>query len=144
MFICNHCPYVKHILDKVVEVAQAYQAKGVKVVAISSNDIEAYPQDSPEAMKQLAAEKNFSFPYLYDETQQGAKSYGAAYILEFLILDDKKKIVYHGRFDASSPGKSAAVAGEDLIAALDAVLMHLPLPQPQQPSIGCNIKWKER
>jgi peroxiredoxin len=142
MFICNHCPYVKHILDKVVEVAKEYQTKGVKVIAISSNDVETYPQDSPEAMKELAAVKDFSFPYLYDANQQVAKSYAAACTPEFYILNGEKRIVYHGRFDPSSPGKPVAVTGEDLIAALDAVLNHLPVPQPQHPSMGCNIKWK--
>ncbi len=142
MFICNHCPYVKHIMGAVLQVVYKYQARGVKFVAISSNDIVAYPQDDPAAMKQYAAEKAFTFPYLYDESQQVARAYGASCTPEFYVFGKDIACAYHGRFDDSSPDKAVPVTGQDLSAALDAVLENKPAPIPQHPSMGCNIKWK--
>lgn len=140
MFICNHCPYVKHMIKPLVAFVKKYQKQGVSFIAISSNDIETYPQDNPEAMKQLAHDMEFSFPYLYDQTQAVAKAYDAACTPEFYVLD-KECLVYHGRFDGSSPGNDVAVTGEDLQAAIDAILAGKPVPEPQHPSMGCNIKW---
>ncbi|HVV68539.1 MAG TPA: thioredoxin family protein [Gammaproteobacteria bacterium] len=142
MFACNHCPYVQHILSKLIAVANTYQNKGVSFIAISSNDVKEYPQDSPSKMQQLAIENHFTFPYLYDESQQVAKDYGATCTPEFYIFEANLQCVYHGRFDESSPGKSVAVTGQDLCQALDAILAGKSIPEPQHPSMGCNIKWK--
>lgn len=143
MFICNHCPYVQHILPKLVSVVKTYQNKDVSFIAISSNDAKEYPQDNPSKMQQIAKENNFTFPYLYDESQQVAKDYGALCTPEFYAFDANLRSVYHGRFDESSPGKSIAVTGQDLCQALDAILAGKPIPEPQHPSMGCNIKWKK-
>lgn len=141
MFICNHCPYVKHVERELAQLAKEYQAKNVAFVAISSNDVNDYPQDAPEQMKLRAAELGYSFPYLYDESQEVAKTYQAECTPEFYVFDAELACVYHGRFDESSPGKGEA-SGSDLRAALDAVLAGEPPLDPQYPSMGCNIKWK--
>ena len=141
-FICNHCPFVKHVIDAFVEKAREYQKKGVKVVAISSNDIEGFPEDDPEHMKQFANERGFTFPYLYDEDQSVARSYHAACTPDFFLFDKAHKLVYRGQFDGARPGNDEPVTGEDLTAAVDAVVAGKPAPSPQKPSMGCNIKWK--
>jgi len=143
MFICNHCPYVVHLNEKIVEVANTYLQKGVKFIAISSNDVENYPQDSPEKMKELAARLNYPFPYLYDESQEVAKAYDAACTPDFYIFDKALKLAYRGRFDASSPGKNVELTGADLSNALDALLEDNAISTEQKPSMGCNIKWKK-
>lgn len=139
MFICNHCPYVLHIEDELVKVANKYIARGIGFIAISSNDVEKYPQDSPEKM----AEKDYPFPYLYDEDQQVAKAYKAACTPDLFVFDENRKLVYRGQFDDSRPKKDIPVTGNDLRKALDAVLTGKTIPEKDQiPSIGCNIKWK--
>lgn len=142
MFICNHCPYVIHIQDKLVQVARTYQSKGINFVAISANNAETYPQDGPEAMQQHAKQHSFTFPYLYDETQSVAKAYQAACTPDFYVFDEDLQCVYRGRFDGATPGNSVKVTGEDLTNALDAILSGIPVNQEQHHSLGCNIKWK--
>lgn len=142
MFICNHCPYVIHIVDKLSEVVNEYQEKGISFVAISSNDVENYPQDSPGKMKEFAAVHNFTFPYLYDETQEVAKAYKAECTPDIFVYDKDLTLVYRGQFDDSRPSKDTPVTGKDLKAALDAILEGKPVDENQIPSVGCNIKWK--
>lgn len=142
MFICNHCPYVVHIREKLVEIANDYQNQGVAFIAISSNDVVNYPQDAPDKMKELAEEMAFPFPYLYDESQEVAKAYRAACTPDFSVFDADMKCVYRGRLDDSSPGNGNALTGADLKACLDAVLSGNPVSEEQYPSMGCNIKWK--
>ena len=142
MFICNHCPYVVHIKDKLVAIANEYSKKGVAIVAISANDVEAYPDDSPEQMRNMALAHHFAFPYLYDETQNVAKEYRAACTPDFFLFDDKRRLVYRGQFDDSRPGNSVPVSGTDLRQAIEALLQGRPISAEQKPSIGCNIKWK--
>ncbi len=143
MFICNHCPYVLHVNPEIVRVAKDYQEKGVGFVGISSNDVEAYPDDSPEKMKVLAREVGYPFPYLYDETQEVARAYDAACTPDFYVFDGELKLVYRGRLDGARPKNDAPLDGADLRAALDAVLEGRPVPEPQYPSGGCGIKWKK-
>ena len=142
LFICNHCPYVKHIRAELAELGRNYQAKGVAIVAISSNDAKNYPDDSPEKMKQEVKSAGYTFPYLYDETQAVAKAYRAACTPDIFLFDKNQKLVYRGQLDSSRPGNDVPVTGEDLRAALDAVLAGTPVSENQTPSIGCNIKWK--
>lgn len=142
MFICNHCPFVKHIQPKLVEIAAAYKTKGVSFIAINSNDVTSYPDDSPENMRIEAKAKNYSFPYLFDETQTIAKAYQAACTPDFYIFDKAMRCVYRGRFDDSAPGNNNPVTGTDLSNALDALLANKPVSNEQKPSVGCNIKWK--
>ncbi|HLD17173.1 MAG TPA: thioredoxin family protein [Coxiellaceae bacterium] len=144
VFMCNHCPYVKHIQKKLVAVAHHYQHKGISFIAISSNDVDHYPDDSPEKMKEEAQRFGYPFPYLYDETQQIAHAYHAACTPDFYVFDKALKCVYRGRFDNSSPGKSTPITGHDLRAALDALLAGKPIGENQLPSMGCNIKWKSQ
>ncbi|MEJ8757300.1 thioredoxin family protein [Pontibacter sp. H259] len=142
MFICNHCPYVLHVLDKVVAVAKEYQQRGVGFVAISANDAATHPQDGPEQMKELAQKYGFTFPYLYDQTQQVARTYQAVCTPEFFVFDAHKRLAYHGQFDASRPKSDEPVTGSDLINALNA-LLHGHTPDAEQvPAVGCGIKWK--
>ncbi|HUI40744.1 MAG TPA: thioredoxin family protein [Terriglobia bacterium] len=141
-FICNHCPYVKHIRPKFAELARDYQARGVGVVAISSNDAGAYPDDRPEKMAEETALAGYTFPYLYDETQEVAKAYHAACTPDFFLFDRDRRLVYRGQFDDSRPGSGRPVTGDDLSAAVDAVLAGRPVAADQRPSVGCNIKWK--
>jgi thiol-disulfide isomerase/thioredoxin len=143
MFICNHCPYVKHIQDLLVELAKRYQKKGIHFIAINSNDVENYPADSPDKMKIEALNHHYSFPYLYDATQKVAKAYQAACTPDFYIFDKQLTCVYRGRFDEATPGNSHPVTGKDLTAALDAILENKAVTQDQKPSLGCNIKWKK-
>lgn len=142
LFICNHCPYVKHIQDKLVEVANQYQAKGVQFIAINSNDVESYPDDSPENMKQVAKQLSYPFPYLFDKTQAVAKAYQAACTPDLYLFDSNLRCVYRGRFDAATPGNDVPVSGNDLCNAMDAVLAGNTVDEDQHPSVGCNIKWK--
>jgi peroxiredoxin len=143
IFMCNHCPFVKHILDGLVELIKDYQAKGAAAVGINSNDVANYPDDKPEMMAKLAKQKNFTFNYLYDETQEVAKAYHAACTPDFFLFDKARKLVYRGQMDDSRPGNGIPVTGADLRAALDAVLEGKPVPANQKPSMGCNIKWKQ-
>lgn len=141
-FICNHCPYVKHIRSRFAAVAKEYQSRGVAVVAIGSNDVESFPEDSPEKMAEEIANAGYTFPYLYDETQEVAKAYRAACTPDFFLFDRNRRLVYRGQFDDSRPNNGLPVTGADLRAALDAVLADRPVPAVQKPSVGCNIKWK--
>ena len=142
MFICNHCPYVKHVANELTCLANDFETKGVKFIAISANDVDTHPDDSPEKMTQNAAENNYPFPYLYDETQDVAKAYHAACTPDFFVFDSEMKCVYRGRLDDSSPGKDTPVTGKDLRDALNAVLNSEAVSEDQKPSMGCNIKWK--
>jgi peroxiredoxin len=141
IFMCNHCPFVKHLADKLAEVAREYQNKGIAVVAINSNNIETHPDDSPEKMRKEKELRGYTFPYLYDESQEVAKAYKAACTPDFFLFDADHKLVYRGQFDDTRPDKGTPT-GEDLIAAMDALLEEKQPPQDQKPSIGCNIKWK--
>ena len=142
MFICNHCPYVLHVNDELVRLAREYTAKGVSFIAISSNDAEEYPQDGPDEMRRHAAEVGYPFPYLYDESQEVARAYDAACTPDFYVFDGDLKLAYRGRLDGSTPGNDVPLTGEDLRAALDAVLAGDTPSENQQPSMGCNVKWK--
>ncbi|MDY6994781.1 MAG: thioredoxin family protein [Pseudomonadota bacterium] len=142
MFICNHCPYVKHVQAELVNLAQTYQPQGVAVIAISSNDAVNYPEDSPEKMREVAQAWHYPFPYLYDENQEVAKNYQAACTPDFYLFDNALKCVYRGQLDDSRPQNDIAVTGKDLRAAVDALLAGQPVHPEQKPSLGCNIKWK--
>ena len=141
-FWCNHCPYVQHIREGFSDFAREYQARGLAIVAISSNDLSTHPDDSPEMMKIEAEQHEFPFPYLYDETQEVARAFQAACTPDFFLYDGQQQLVYRGQFDASRPGNSSPVTGSDLRAAVDAVLGGRSVDGAQIPSIGCNIKWK--
>jgi peroxiredoxin len=141
-FICNHCPYVKHVRHELARLGKEYQGKGVAVVGISSNDVNTHPDDSPKMMASEKAAVGYTFPYLYDETQQVALAYKAACTPDFYVFDKDQKLVYRGQLDGSRPGNSTPVTGKDLRSALDAVLARKPVSHEQRPSIGCNIKWK--
>jgi peroxiredoxin len=143
MFICNHCPFVIHVNEEIVRTANDYHVTGFGFVAISSNDVENYPQDGPGKMHQTARLHNYPFPYLYDETQEVAKSYDAACTPDFFVFDAELRLVYRGQLDNSRPGNSIPVNGRDLREALDNILNNNPQRKNQKPSIGCNIKWKE-
>jgi peroxiredoxin len=142
MFICNHCPYVKHLRPALARLAHDYAPRGVAVVAINANDAVRYPADSPEAMRQEKEAAEYTFPYLYDETQEVAKAYGAACTPDFFLFDGDLRLVYRGQFDDSRPGNDVPVTGHDLRTAIDLVLQGEPVPAAQKPSIGCSIKWK--
>jgi peroxiredoxin len=141
-FICNHCPYVKHIRSRFAELAKEYQARGAAIVAINSNDAESYSDDRPEKMAEEIRQVGYTFPYLYDETQEVAKAYRAACTPDFYLFDRTRSLVYRGQFDDSRPGNNRPITGADLRAALDAVLAGRPVPSNQRASVGCNIKWK--
>ena len=141
-FICNHCPFVQHVAGELAALSRDLPARGVPMVAISSNDVAAYPADSPEAMAEEAARQGWAFPYLYDETQEVASAYRAACTPDFFLFDGERKLIYRGQLDASRPGNGVPVTGTDLRAAVDAVLAGQPAPSDQRPSLGCNIKWK--
>lgn len=143
MFICNHCPYVKLIKEELVRYASDYMPKGVGIVAISSNDVENYPDDSPAKMQEDAEKFGYPFPYLYDETQEAAKAYMAACTPDFFLFDEKHELVYRGQFDDARPKNGVEPTGKDLREATDKVLAGEPVPEDQVPSIGCNIKWKK-
>lgn len=143
VFMCNHCPFVVLILEEFVGFSKEYMAKGVNVIAISSNDVQGYPMDGPEHMKALAEEMDFGFPYLYDESQEVARAYEAACTPDFGIFDSSQRCVYRGQFDGARPGNDIDVTGEDMRRVLDALLAGETVPtEGQIPSLGCNIKWK--
>lgn len=142
VFMCNHCPYVKHIANQFAEFSRKYQAKGVAVIGVNANDVSTHPDDSPEKMADEVKKIGYTFPYLYDETQEVAKSYRAACTPDFFLFDKDHKLAYRGQFDGSRPGNKIAVTGQDLRMALDAVLQDQPVPAEQKASMGCNIKWR--
>ena len=142
MFICNHCPFVIHVRSKLAEVGRRLQHYGIAVVAINSNDVDNYPDDAPDKMAEEVKKAGYTFPYLHDETQQVAQAYKAACTPDFYLFDAEKKLVYRGRMDASRPGNDTPVTGQDLQAAVEALLTGSDYPEQQLPSIGCNIKWK--
>lgn len=142
MFICNHCPFVKHLQSALADFGKDYQPKGLAIVAINSNDVETHPDDGPDKMKAEALAAGYTFPYLFDESQQVATHYKAACTPDFFLFDQHQALVYRGQFDASRPGNGKPINGADLRAAVDLVLAGKPVPAEQKPSIGCNIKWK--
>jgi len=141
-FICNHCPFVKHVRGEFAKFASEYQSKGIAVIAINSNDLQIYPQDGPAGMKQEALSAGYTFPYLLDESQSIAKAYQAACTPDFYLFDQQQKLVYRGQFDSSRPGNGHPVTGKDLRNAVDALLQGKFIGADQLPSIGCNIKWR--
>jgi peroxiredoxin len=143
MFICNHCPFVKHVNSQLVALANDYMPKDIRFIAISSNDVKNYPEDAPDKMKLVAQEQGYPFPYLYDETQAVAKAYQAACTPDFYIFDQDLTCVYRGQLDDSRPGNQVPVTGHDIRDALDRILKGEPLSPKQKPSQGCNIKWKD-
>ncbi|MBV8313789.1 MAG: thioredoxin family protein [Planctomycetaceae bacterium] len=142
IFLCNHCPYVKHVRHELAALAREYRDRGVAIVGISANDAAVYPDDSPEQMAREKADVGYVFPYLYDESQEVAKAYQAACTPDFFVFDRNRSLVYRGQMDDSRPSNGRPVTGRDLRAALDAVLAGTPIPEDQKPSMGCNIKWK--
>ncbi len=142
MFICNHCPFVKHVRQELAKLATEYKKRGISFIAINSNDVANYPEDSPERMKVFIQEIGNPFPYLYDETQKVARAYYAACTPDFFVFDGTMKCVYRGQMDDSRPGNDIPVTGSDLRLALDNLLANKPIPENQKPSMGCNIKWK--
>lgn len=142
IFMCNHCPYVKHVMGKLVALVEEYQKKGIAVIAVNSNDAQQYPDDSPDKMREIEKEYAYTFPYLIDESQQVAKDFMAACTPDFFIFDQDKKLFYRGQMDGSRPGNNVPVTGQDLRNAMDAVLNGRPVDKNQKPSMGCNIKWK--
>jgi len=142
MFMCNHCPFVKHLADALAQFGHECQGLGVAVVGISSNDVSNYPADSPEQMVHEAELRGYTFPYLYDETQEVAIAYRAACTPDFYVFDKDQKLAYRGQFDASRPGNDIPITGEDLTRAVEAIMKGQPAPEPHIPSLGCNIKWK--
>ncbi|NIR28367.1 MAG: thioredoxin family protein [Gammaproteobacteria bacterium] len=142
VFMCNHCPYVKHVREGLVAFAREYIPRGLAMVAVSANDAAKFPADSPERMAEEAKEYGYPFPYLYDETQEVARAYRAACTPDFFLFDRAHQLVYRGQFDDSRPGKGVPVTGRDVRAAADAALEGKPAPEEQTPSMGCSIKWK--
>jgi thiol-disulfide isomerase/thioredoxin len=142
MFVCNHCPFVKHVNPELVKLANDHRNKGIGFIAISSNDVINHPDDSPGLMTQVAKQLNYPFPYLYDESQETAKAFDAACTPDFFIYDKDLYLVYRGQLDESRPGNEMPLTGKDIRHALDCIVKELPVPQEQRPSIGCNIKWK--
>lgn len=142
IFMCNHCPYVKHVLPKLLEVSKNYSQKKIQFIAINSNDVKNYPADAPEKMKEMALAMHFDFPYLYDETQTIARAYQAACTPDFYLFDKNLRCAYRGRFDESTPGNQIPLSGKDLCQALDNLIAGKAISDIQLPSIGCSIKWK--
>ena len=140
MFICNHCPFVIHVLDEIISISEEY-FENISFIAISSNDIVNYPEDSPELMKKLAIDKKFKFPYLYDENQEVAKNYDAACTPDFFLYNKNKKLIYRGQLDDSRPGNNIPITGNDLRKAIVSLIDGKEIEKNQKPSIGCNIKW---
>jgi peroxiredoxin len=142
MFICNHCPYVKHALPGLVTLGMDYRESPIDIVAVSSNDADTYPDDAPAELARVAQEAGYPFPVLFDESQEVARAYGAVCTPDFFLFDSDRRLAYRGQFDGSRPGNHMPVTGEDLRAAIDAVLADAPVPGQQRPSVGCSIKWK--
>ena len=142
MFLCRHCPFVKHLDRGLSQLGHDYQDKGVGIVAIGSNDADVYPEDSPASLKEQATEQGFSFPYLYDESQDVARAYGAQCTPDFFLFDKDLRLAYRGQFDSSRPGNGVPVTGKDLRTAIDALINGQPVSADQRPSVGCSIKWK--
>lgn len=142
IFICNHCPFVHHIVEELVMIVNDYRVLGIGFMAISSNDIDQYPQDSPELMTEFAFQNRFEFPYLFDETQEVAKAFDAACTPDFFLFDNQNRLIYRGQMDDSRPGNGIPTSGSDLRNALDSLIYNRSLASPQKPSLGCNIKWK--
>ncbi|QDU95401.1 thioredoxin family protein [Lignipirellula cremea] len=142
IFMCNHCPFVIHLAPALAEFAQEYQSKGLAIVGINANDVSKHPDDSPEQMVHEVEKRGYTFPYLFDDTQEVAKAYRAACTPDFFLFDKDHKLVYRGQFDSSRPSLDIPVTGSDLRKACDAVLAGEPVPEEQMPGIGCNIKWK--
>ncbi|GGW70480.1 peroxiredoxin [Winogradskyella epiphytica] len=142
MFICNHCPYVIHVSSELAQLAKDYISKGINCIAISSNDVDNYPQDAPELMEKNAIDNDYIFPYLYDETQDVAKAYNAACTPDFFLFNDDLELVYAGQLDDSRPGNDEPVTGKDIREAMSALINKTPISSNQKPSMGCNIKWK--
>jgi peroxiredoxin len=142
VFICNHCPFVHHVIDEILMIANDYRVQGIGIIAISSNDVAKFPQDSPELMTEFAFQNKFEFPYLYDETQEVAKAYNAACTPDFFLFDNQDQLVYHGQLDDSRPGNGIPLSGNDLRGAIDGVIYNRTINPDQKPSLGCNIKWK--
>ena len=143
MFICNHCPFVVHVMDELIQIGNDYKDSGVSILAISSNSVATHPQDGPKHMATLANEKGFPFPYLYDETQDVAKAYHAACTPDFFLYDENLTCVYRGQLDDSRPGNEVPVNGKDLRSAMDCLVQGTSVTEDQKPSIGCNIKWHQ-
>ncbi|OGG03970.1 alkyl hydroperoxide reductase [Candidatus Gottesmanbacteria bacterium RBG_16_37_8] len=143
MFICRHCPYVRHVQEEIAIIGRDYRNSQLGIAAISSNDIEEYANDAPASLKEMAEELGFTFPYLYDETQEVAKKYKAACTPDFFLFDSERKLVYRGQFDDSRPGNNIPVTGKDLRGAIEAILNDSKVDPHQKPSVGCNIKWKQ-
>ncbi|SEG14157.1 thioredoxin family protein [Flavobacterium urumqiense] len=142
LFICNHCPFVHHVINEIVMIANDYRVQGIGIIAISSNDVVKFPQDTPELMTEFAFQNKFEFPYLYDDTQDVAKGYDAACTPDFFLFDNQDKLVYHGQLDDSRPGNGIPLSGNDLRGAIDSVIYNRTINLDQKPSMGCNIKWK--
>ncbi|UUW11407.1 thioredoxin family protein [Flavobacterium plurextorum] len=142
IFMCNHCPFVLHVMKEIVMIANDYRVQGLGVIAISSNDIEKHPEDSPEMMTEFAFKNKIDFPYLFDETQEIAKAYNAACTPDFYLFDSQDRLFYRGQLDDSRPGNGIPLSGSDLRSAIDALIYNRTLNAIQKPSIGCNIKWK--
>ncbi|WP_264551802.1 thioredoxin family protein [Flavobacterium sp. N2038] len=142
IFMCNHCPFVLHVITEIVMIANDYRVQGLGIVAISSNDVEKYPEDSPEMMTEFAFKNKIDFPYLFDETQEIAKAYEAACTPDFFLFDNQDRLFYRGQLDDSRPGNGIPLSGNDLRSAIDALIYNRTLSEIQKPSIGCNIKWK--
>jgi peroxiredoxin len=143
VFMCNHCPFVHHVLDEILKIANDYRVQGIGVIAISSNDAVKYPLDGPLQMTEFAFKNKMDFPYLYDESQAVAKAFDAACTPDFFVFDKNDKLIYRGQLDDSRPGNNIPLSGTDLRNAIDAVIYNRTIAAPQKPSIGCNIKWKE-
>jgi peroxiredoxin len=142
-FICNHCPFVHHVIEEVVMIANDYRVQGLGIIAVSSNDVANYPQDAPELMAEFAFENNFEFPYLYDENQAMAKNYAAACTPDFYLFDNQDSLIYRGQLDDSRPGNGIPLSGNDLRGAIDGILYNRTINPDQKPSVGCGIKWKK-
>ncbi|HXV28133.1 MAG TPA: thioredoxin family protein [bacterium] len=142
MILCRHCPYVQHVKQGVSEMAKEYQGKGIAMVAISANDSKAVPSDAPESLKEMALQADFTFPFLFDETQKVAQAYTAVATPDFFLFDENRQLVYRGQFDNSRPGGTTPVTGSDIRSAIDALLEGNPISPDQKPAVGCSIKWK--
>jgi peroxiredoxin len=142
-FICPHCPFVRHVRGEFARAARDFRQRGIAVVAVNSNDVTAFPEDDPAGMRKEAQEAGYTFPYLYDDTQEVAQAFRAACTPDFFLFDTRQRLVYRGQFDDSRPNNSVAVTGKDLRAAVDALLAGWPVSPDQKPSVGCNIKWKK-